>query len=42
VRNPIYLSHAARIAARLNDADGAKKFAQEALSLDPSACVEPK
>jgi len=43
VRNPSYFCHAAKIAAKVNDADGAKKFVQNALSLDPAACtVESK
>ena len=43
VRDPSYFCHAAKIAAKVNDADGAKKFVQNALSLDPAACtVESK
>ena len=38
LRNPVYFCQAARIAAALNDFEGARVFQNESLSLDPMAC----
>jgi tetratricopeptide (TPR) repeat protein len=38
VRDAGYFCHASQIAARLNDAAGAQKFAKEAESLNPAGC----
>jgi tetratricopeptide (TPR) repeat protein len=42
IRSPGYFCHASKIAAMLNDAEGARKFAQQSAALDPSACVVEK
>ena len=38
VRNPVYFCHAAQIANKLNDTDGALKFRKELTEFGPNAC----